>query len=370
MHLIYLVEQFLALLWSRGATFDVFFLMENDEVFQQIDSSYQLGRNVLIHHLLSHQKKANFPLKLHLISGSWFSANSSESTPWQNLVTSFRPVFIMTNNEMVGPKFSAIGQRWFFHQQLVDGYYVVVLENIDFEGSRVKGFLYNYPDPKTTLKVKAKLAVLRTHINQVYRAVATEGELFKGGEVRNWSNSLGEEGTISKTALFIESLRAILASENCSPQTMGLAAIGCACFQAIRSQPLVARVLVLPGDKELVAALAAWGGSSAISGEASAFLNSLYSGMAAMVLRAIAQGARVDNGSLADAFDGRLFTALLLHAIASGGALPDSLAWRVDSCSFCPGRWAPATVRRLPSCCGRGRPMRKRHASHSHGRRR
>ena len=49
--------------------------------------------------------------------------------------------------------------------------------------------------------------------------------------------------------------------------------------------------------------------------------------MAAMVQKnAIAQGAQVDCCSLADVFDGCLFTVLLLHAIASGGALPDCLA--------------------------------------------
>jgi hypothetical protein len=83
---------------------------------------------------------------------------------------------------------------------------------------------------------------------------------------------------------------------------------------------------VLPGDAERVAALKAWGGSQDLACVASAFLDNLYSGMAAMVRRAIAQGANADGGPLADAFDGRLFTALLLHVIASGGALPDSLA--------------------------------------------
>jgi hypothetical protein len=56
-----------------------------------------------------------------------------------------------------------------------------------------------------------------------------------------------------------------------------------------------------------------------------AFLDSMYSGMAAMVSCAIVQGAQVDGGSLADAFDGRLFVALFLHAVASCGTLPEGL---------------------------------------------
>ena len=234
----------------------------------------------------------------------------------------------MTNNERTGPLFSSIGQRWFCHQQLLEGYYVVVLENINFEGSRVKGFLYNYPDPKTSVKIEEKLAVLKSHINTLYGVIVPNGRLFTGSRDacdRQDFQGPVEVATLSRTALFVESLRAILASEMCSPQTKGLAAVGCACFQAIRSQPMAARGLVLPGDEELVPALEAWGGSAAVARTVSAFLDSLYSGMASMVRRAIAQGAQVDGGSLADPFDGRLFAALLLHAIATGGALPESL---------------------------------------------
>jgi hypothetical protein len=329
LHLIYVVEQFLSLLWSRGAHFEIFFLMENEMIFQNIGSSYLLGRNILIHHLCSFESKANYPLKVHLVQGSWFSANNSKSTdtPWQNLVKSFRPVFIMTNNERAGPTFSSTGQRWFCHQQLLEGQYVVVLEKIEFEGSRVKGFLYNYPDPKTSLKTKERLVVLEAHINKVYRVAVPNGGLFTCSmDARVWPKSPDEEATLSRTTLFVESLRALLASDTCSPQTKGLAAVSCACFQALLCQPLAARVLVLPGDAERVAALEAWGGSPAVARAVSEFLDRLYSSMAAMVRRAIAQGALADGGSLADAFDGRLFTALLLQAVASGGVLPDCLA--------------------------------------------
>ncbi len=80
LHLMYVVEQFLALLWSRGANFEIFFLMENEVIFQHIGPSYQLARNILIHHLFSYESRANYPLKSHLIQGSWFSVNDSKST--------------------------------------------------------------------------------------------------------------------------------------------------------------------------------------------------------------------------------------------------------------------------------------------------
>ena len=79
LHQIYIIEQFLASLWSRGAQFEMFFLIENDVIFQHIGPSHDLARSVLIQHLRSNEDSAKFPLKLHLLAGSWFSANSSES---------------------------------------------------------------------------------------------------------------------------------------------------------------------------------------------------------------------------------------------------------------------------------------------------
>jgi hypothetical protein len=53
LHLVYIVEQFLAQLWSRGANFKIFFLMQNEFFFQRFGPSYDLCRNILVHHLRS-----------------------------------------------------------------------------------------------------------------------------------------------------------------------------------------------------------------------------------------------------------------------------------------------------------------------------
>ena len=346
LHLVYIVEQFLAHLRSRGANFDIFFLMQNETIFQRFGPSYGLSRNIIVHHLRSHESRGNFPLRIHLVHGNWFSANNSDSTRWQELVTSFRPAFIMTySSARSGPSLASVAQRWFCHQQLLMGSYIVALEDISFEGSRVKGFLYSYPDPTTSAKITAAMQPLKAKIDQQYRGDASSTSLFSDSGDSEAQSNIGPDEASAKTlcrrSLFVESLRGIFASGDCSPLTKSLAAVSCACMHAIQGSPLAARALMLPGDAEGVPALDAWGGPLAIASAASVLLDSLYTRMSERVRHAIVQGTSASVGTLADAFDGRLFSALVLHAAADGGALPQGLgdgsrslllaAWPVDA---------------------------------------
>ena len=187
LHLVYIVEQFLAQVWSRGANFDIFFLMGNDRIYQLLGPSYELGRNIVVHHLRTHESKVKIPFKLHLIPGTWFSASNSMSTPWQELLASYRPAFIMTNNVRTGLELASIAQRWFFHQQMLMGYYTVVLENISFEGSRVQGFPLQLSRPENISKnpkdddfsaIQDQSAVRNTNVKQgpVFRSPRNAGQ--------------------------------------------------------------------------------------------------------------------------------------------------------------------------------------------------
>jgi hypothetical protein len=334
LHLVYIVEKFLAHLRGRGANFDIFFLMQNENIFQRFGPSYDLCRNILVHHLRSYESSGKLPLRIHLISGDWFSASGdwfsakhSDTTPWQDLVASFRPAFIMTNSANTGPSLTSVAQRWFCHQQLLRGSYVVVLQDLMFEGSRVKGFLYSFPDPKTAAKIHDAMQPLKAKIDQ---------QLWKGAASSLFSDACEMQGEVGsdeppddalcRESLFVESLRRILVESNTSPLTQSFAAVSCACMHVIQSSSLAARALALPGDSEGVPALDAWGGPPAVVGAASAFLDSLYARMSGLMRTTIARGIGASCGTLADVFDGRLFSAVTLHATAYAGALPHVLA--------------------------------------------
>ena len=328
LHLVCIVEQFLAQVWSRGANFDIFFLMGNDRIYQLLGPSYELGRNIVVHHLRTHESKVKIPFKLHLIPGTWFSASNSMSTPWQELLASYRPAFIMTNNVRTGLELASIAQRWFFHQQMLMGYYTVVLENISFEGSRVKGFLYNYPDPKTSAKIQKMMTSLQFRINRQYGTQMSSRDLFS--DLREMQGRQVDDGPdikvsepLSRISVFLGSLHEILASSTCTLLTKGLAAVSCICMHLLQRTPAVARGIVLPGDLEGITALEDW---ETVARAASAFLDALYSSMSKAVRRSIAVGQHESDGTLTDVFDGRLFSALILNSIASGGCFSQGIA--------------------------------------------
>jgi hypothetical protein len=234
----------------------------------------------------------------------------------------------MTNSACTGPSLASVAQRWFCHQQLLRGSYVVVLQELNFEGSRVKGFLYSYPDPKTAAKMHEAMQPLKAKIDQQFREGAASSLFSDPCEVQS---EVGPDEppaeALCRESLFVQSLRSILAEHGRQPLTKSFAAVACACMHAIQSSPLAARALALPGDSEGIPALDAWGGPPAVAGAASAFLDSLYACMSERVRHTIARGTVTSGGAaFADVFDGRLFAAVALHAAADGGALPQGLA--------------------------------------------
>jgi hypothetical protein len=169
LHLVYIVENFLAKLKERGAQFEIFFMNSNNDLFEQLGQSYLLGRLVIIEHL----KKctlSNSEIKVHLVSGSWLTEcgerkdeiNSGGQDGLESLLSTFRPTFILSNNRFDGDKFICAAQTFFVHSQLVNGRCVIVLDNIKFEGSRVMGFLYESAGPSKASKMMQLLKKIST----------------------------------------------------------------------------------------------------------------------------------------------------------------------------------------------------------------
>jgi hypothetical protein len=233
----------------------------------------------------------------------------------------------MTNSAHIGPSLTSVAQRWFCHQQLLRETYVVVLQDLKFEGSRVKGFLYSLTGPQTAAKIHDAMQPLKAKIDQLLREEAASSLFSDACETQSKVDP-GEPPAeaLCRESLFVQSLRSILAESDTSPLAKSFAAVSCACMHAIQSSPLAARALVLPGDSEGVPALDAWSGPPAVAGAAFTFLNSLYVHMSKLVRTAITRGMRASGGTLADVFDGRLFSVVALYATASGGALPHGLA--------------------------------------------
>ena len=311
LHHAYVVECFLQKLCDRGCQFDIFFMLGNANLLGH-EPSYLLARTILMHHLQS-CKSTRFS-KVHLVSGSWLHSNlgGGDASSFMELLNDFRPSFIMTNSgSQQGEKeIFAVAQMHFAHHCLVEGKIVITFERLTFEGSRVFGFVYLPPRVPCALiryygKVSTKLMNLLP-VAPVRRSVVDHA-VIGGKNLRD--------------ALYLKAL-CLVVSEDSHARTRGFAMMSIACTVLIQRLSLNERAFVLPNPGHCALAEL-----SALSDAVRVFEEKLFFALTESLQQAAASGIPIDP-SVADIFDGRLFSFLLLQ-LAARWSMP---VWLDEHC--------------------------------------
>ena len=342
LHHMYIVEKFLQELCSRGSKFDIFFLEGNAAIFQRHGASYFLARTIILHHLKSHESR--LPFQVHLVAGSWINVHdvstfnaaampsqtgnpSSVPVSFEDLIESLRPTFIMSNagNLQPGHKIFAVAQMTFVHNHLVQGrnYNVVTFDSLKFEGSRIFGFLYNSPNVTDSRALRVGYDQLKT------QAFA---DLFRGEaeKVSHTSATFSCAQGDLRTYLYLKSLDRVLGMCK-NPRARGLAMISMGCLEMMRVLPLSDRAFVLPfpGPDTSVWSLMRQSAPD-LAEVVTEFQNCLFSCLTTSIeqLPTLATAFDESDSTIADIFDGRVFTVLLLQLMA-GHYLP---SWLSEAC--------------------------------------
>ena len=317
LHAAFTVERFLENLSSRGAKFQVFFLLGNDRLFSSLGKSYLLCRKVIMEHLKQSQSTSAHCLKVHFIQGSWFSENSDS---WTHLLECVQPVFIMSNNVCSLHVHVALLQRWFVLRMLISGKYVVVLDGFKTEGSRMKTFLFNPPFPSRGTKIKEYISVFEARFSEIDTNLAGKmGIIVPVIPLIDLKIDPAVQDTI--TSIYIQSLQLLMREGK--KKAIGFAAICFLCLEIMRQLPLTARTFVLPGDHDhdlngrKYDVLAACKVSAGFRTEVMDFLDQFHELIYNIIDQIHCQDTSKLNaeGNLADIFDGRLFHILLLQSI-------------------------------------------------------
>ena len=314
---VFIVEHFLESLWSRGAQFEIFFLMGNEKIFKILGASHCLCRKTIIGHLQRSESFGRLQLKVHLIPGSWLTAKTEE---WEQLIAKVRPAFIMSSNESSLHHHISIIQRWFVLDILLSGYYVVVYDGMKMVGSRVKAFLFSPPFPYKASKMKECMTILGPKVfalperEELLPAVSIQVALDDGSQSSHHHDVPRDfPSWDTRSCVYIWSLRLTLSLGN--EQTKGLAAVCCACTEVMRQLPLTARAFVLPGDDTRVDVPTACALSEEFSVTVEKFLENFHAALMVGIDYALERGKNFDE-TVTDIFDGRLFHILLLQSIA------------------------------------------------------
>ena len=311
LHHVYIVECFLQKLCDRGCQFDIFFMLGNANLLGQ-EPSYLLARTILMHHLQS-CKSTQFS-KVHLVSGSWLHSNlgGGDASSFTELLNDFRPSFIMTNSgcQQGEKEIFAVAQMHFKHHCLVEGKIVITFERLTFEGSRVFGFVYLPPRvPCALLQYYGKVSTRLMNLLPVApaRRCAVDHTVIGGRNLRD--------------TLYLKAL-CLVVSETSHTRTRGFAMISIACAVLIQRLSLNERAFVLPNPGHCALAEL-----SDLSDAVRVFEEKLFSALTESLQQAAASGISIDP-SVADIFDGRLFSFLLLQLTARW-SMP---AWLDEHC--------------------------------------
>ena len=353
LHLVFLVEKFLQNLQSRGSKFDVFFFHDNKAIFQQHSASFVLARTAILHHLKSHESK--LPFKVHIVKGSWIntlnvnvlppSSDRSNCTPvpvhaaalgsWRGLIDTFRPTFVMSNAGRESGQVSvlAVAQMAFVHNYLVEGHNVVTFDNLTFEGSRIWAFLYNPPSLAASHSLRNFYDTLKTQMFVNLFETQSEAE----EEVMQPCIDCDD----LRTHLYLQSLSRVLDMCDHRPRSRALTMICLGCLEMMRVLPLDDRSFVLPttGEDEqdfpsssskssMLSVLRR--GPSGLAYSVTEFQESLFAALTSAIHRLLPEASQDSDSDviIADIFDGRLFTIVLLQLLA-GHTLP---GWLSETC--------------------------------------
>ena len=317
LHLVFLVETFLRNLCGRGSKFDVFFFDSNKALFRQHSASFALARTAVLYHVKSHESK--LPFKVHIIEGSWVNVPNALGS-WRELIDTLRPTFVMSNagHESGNLSILAVAQMAFVHNHLVAGHNVVKFDNLTFDGSRVWAFLYNLPDVAGSRVLRDFYDRLRAH---------GFADLFETQNEGGEGTQMCPDSSDLRTRLYLSSLSRVLDVCGQNPRARGLAMICLGCLEMMQVLPLDCRAFVLPppAEKEdsssssVSSMLSVLGqGPRSLAITVAEFQDHLFAALTSSIHQ-LHQDICHDSDSdavVADIFDGRLFTIVLLKLMA------------------------------------------------------
>eukprot|EP00960_Hanusia_phi_P032080 749668-Hanusia_phi.AAC.1 len=337
LQVIYLVEDFLSKLYQRGLRFDIFFFIDNDLFLRGLSSGKRLIRHLAIHHLLRNKIKTPEDCATLLVRGSWHDANSKARKretladgggsninleTWHTLMHKKNPAYIMTNYNKLSSLVYAVAQKCFIMSNLVNMKYLVLLDKMRMEGSRIQAHvLIPSGQPKVIAERSDLLLKMRSFCEQQLSSSKPSGtdiqDLIKRVQQHAGHKSLDRSMSSWISALVLEVLK------DSSAELRALHQVLSACvtlmYTCIKISPLRCRCFALP--------LPVSQGFS-FSKDVSAFLEKLQEVLAALFRVTAARPSMLvsslDKRAIADMFDGRLLHAILLFSL-NGLSLNDEI---------------------------------------------